>query len=103
MSLLQLNNENFTSQISSGVTLVDFFAPWCGPCKAVAPIVAEIATELRGRVAVGKLDTDQSQEIAVKYGIMSIPTVIIFKDGVEQERLVGSKKKDVYLSSLNKY
>ncbi len=91
---LALTKENF-DQIINGdkPVLVDFWATWCGPCKMVGPIIEELSEELKDEIVVAKLDVDQQQEIAVKYQVMSIPTLILFKDGKEVKRSVGFKPK----------
>ena len=95
------NKENFMSEVleAKGTVLVDFYADWCGPCRMVAPIVEEISNE-REDVIVGKINVDESPEIAVKYNVMSIPTLIVFKDGKEYERIIGYKPKDSILEIL---
>ena len=100
MSALKLTVENFDETINSGRVLVDFWADWCMPCKMLAPIIEELAAELAGEVVVAKLDTEQVFEIAERYGVMSIPTVILFKDGLEMTRLVGVQPKEAYLNAL---
>lgn len=82
--------------------LVDFFAEWCGPCKMVAPIMEELAENNKNKVLVGKLDVDDNQETAGKYGVMSIPTVIMFKDGKEMDRKVGFGGKGGYEEMIKK-
>lgn len=86
-----LTADNFTEKVleAKGTVLVDFFATWCGPCKMLAPVVEQLAEEYQGRVAVYKLDVDEAQEIAQKYSVMSIPTLVFFQDGKESERMVG--------------
>ncbi len=98
-----LNEQNFDEVISKGVALVDFWATWCGPCKMMAPNVEDIATEYRGKVSVGKVDVDECPDLAQRFGIMSIPTLIVFKDGVKQEVLVGYRLKMQIAEVLDKY
>lgn len=86
-----LNEDNFEKEViqSDLPVLVDFYADWCGPCKMMAPIVDELATEFQGKVKVGKLNVDQAQEIAAEFRVMSIPTLIYFKDGRPSQTMVG--------------
>lgn len=103
MDYITLNQQNFDEITSKGVVLVDFWATWCGPCKMMAPIVEEIATEYKGKVTVGKVDVDECQELATRFGIMSIPTLIVFKDGEKKEVLVGYRLKMQIAQVLDKY
>nr|BAL58168.1 thioredoxin 1 [uncultured Acetothermia bacterium] len=80
--------------------LVDFYADWCGPCRAIAPIIEEIAAELKEKLKVVKLDVDQNQQTAMQYGVQSIPTLLLFKNGKEVERLIGYMSKSKLLSKL---
>ena len=91
----KLNEQNFTNEVlnSAGTVLVDFYADWCGPCKMVSPIVDEIAEE-KPEITVGKVNVDESAALAGRYGVMSIPTLIVFKGGKEMARLIGYKPKD---------
>ena len=88
-----LNNSNFAAEVQVGTALVDFYADWCGPCKMMAPVVEEIAAE-HSTVTVGKIDVDASPELAIKYGVESIPTLIVFKDGKEAGRVIGFRPKE---------
>jgi len=91
-----LNNQNFEEEVlkSDKPVLVDFYATWCPPCQMIAPIIEELAEEYRGKIKIGKLKVDQNQEIAQKYEVMSVPTLIIFKDGEIIEQLVGLRSKE---------
>ena len=86
---------------SPGLVLVDFWAPWCGPCQMIAPIIDELAVEYAGKVTVAKLNTDENPEIAGKYQVMSIPTILIFKNGKPVERLVGAMPKQKFKGVLD--
>lgn len=98
----QLTEQNFNNKIKKGVVLVDFWADWCMPCRMMAPILNEVAEASEGQATVYKLNVDEYQQVAAKYGIRNIPTMILFKDGKEFERLVGMKTKESLMSSLDK-
>ncbi|MDR0445520.1 MAG: thioredoxin [Oscillospiraceae bacterium] len=100
MAIIHLTDESFGKEIASGVTLVDFWADWCGPCKMIAPVIEELADEYDGRVTVGKVNTDDYGEIAESLGITGIPTVILFRDGKEVTRLIGVREKEEYVAAL---
>ena len=99
MSVQKLNQNNFNNAIANGTALVDFYADWCGPCRIVSPIVDEIAEERRD-ITVGKVNVDDENALAMKYGVMSIPTLIVFKDGKEAARIVGARPKAAILAEL---
>lgn len=97
---LNLNSKNFENEVlnSEMPVLVDFYADWCGPCKMMGPIVEELAEELKDIAKVGKINVDENQDLAMQYKVMSIPTLIIFKEGKEAHRLVGARDKSELLS-----
>ena len=102
MSVLKITNENFEKEVlnSDKTTILDFYADWCGPCKMMSPIIDKIAEE-NGEIKVGKLNIDDAQDSAIKYNVMSIPTIIIFKNGIEIKRFVGVTSKSEILNALN--
>jgi thioredoxin 1 len=100
-----LTDATFDEEIagSAAPILVDFWAEWCGPCKTVAPILDEIANENAGKLRVGKLNIDDNPELAQRYGVMSIPTMIVFRDGEPAKRMVGAKGKGQLLQELSEF
>ncbi len=103
---MQFTDQNFQQEVeqNKGVVLVDFFAEWCGPCRVMGPIIEELAEELKDKqgVKIGKLNIDENQDTAGKYGVMSIPTLILFKDGKKIEQLVGLQDKESLNNLINK-
>lgn len=99
-----IDDQNFEEEVLKSTTpvLVDFWAPWCGPCRLAAPIIDELAEEHRGKIKIGKLNVDENIEVSSKFGIMSIPTVILYKDGKEVERKIGFGGKAGYEELLKK-
>ncbi len=104
MSEVTLTDQNFEEEVlkSEPPVLVDFWAPWCGPCRMVGPVVEELAGEYEGKVKVGKLNVDESQETAQKYGIMSIPTLAIFKNGEVFQQMLGAQSKEAIAEVIDK-
>ena len=102
MSAIQINKTNFTEEVirSDRPVLLDFWAPWCGPCRMVSPIVDEIAGE-RPDIAVGKVNVDEQPELAAQFGVMSIPTLLVFKGGQAVNKAVGARPKEELLSLLD--
>ncbi len=94
--------DNFQTEVleAPGVTLVDFWADWCGPCRMIAPLVEQLAEEMDGRLRVGKLDVDAHGPLAAAHGVMSIPTLLVFKDGKEVERLVGLRPYEALVQAV---
>lgn len=96
---LELTSENFDSTVSSGVTLVDFWAEWCAPCRMIAPMIDQLASEYRGKATVGKVDVDNEQDLAMRFDISSIPALIVFKDGKVANRFLGANTKKAELAA----
>ena len=92
-----INEAEFANEVKDGLVLVDFYADWCGPCNAMSPVIEELAKELEGKAKVGKINVDENSDIAVEYNVMSIPTLIVFKNGKEEKRLVGLRDKEELL------
>jgi len=90
----KLSEETFYKDVEKGLTLVDFFADWCGPCRMLSPILDKVAKELEGTVTIGKLDIDNAQRIASSFQVTSVPTLILFEDGKEVGRLVGLRDQE---------
>ncbi len=101
-NIANLDSSSFSTTISGEQpVLVDFWAPWCGPCKAIAPILEEIATELDGKLTIGKVNVDENEAISAEYGVRAIPTLLLFKGGSVVEQIVGMTSKDALLEKLN--
>lgn len=99
---IELTNENFDATVGEGVSLVDFWAPWCGPCRMIAPVIDELAEDFDGKANICKVNTDEQQELAMKFGVRSIPTILVMKDGEVVETLVGASSKQAFTEQLNK-
>ncbi len=98
---IELTADNFKETISEGVALVDFWAPWCGPCRMIAPVIEELAEDYDGKAKICKVNTDEQPSIAGEYGIRSIPTILFFKDGELVDQMVGAAGKAVFAEKLD--
>ncbi len=104
MAITNVTDKDFTTEVEQGGTvLVDFWAPWCGPCKMIAPVLEEIDSEVGEKLKITKLNVDENQETAGRFGVMSIPTLLVFKDGNVVDKIVGFQPKDALLGNLNKH
>jgi len=103
MAIVDVSDQNFTQETAEGLVLVDFWAPWCGPCKMIAPVLEELDGELGDKVKIAKLNVDDNQETAGKYGVMSIPTLLLMKDGNVVDQVVGFQPKEALAELVNKH
>jgi thioredoxin 1 len=105
-NMVILNDSNFEAEVSStdgGPILVDFWATWCGPCRMVAPVLEKLADELKGKVRIGKLDVDQNPATAARFGIQSIPTLLVFKKGKIVDQIIGAQSREVITAMINRH
>ena len=102
MALIKVTDSDFNEQVQNGVKLVDFWATWCGPCKMIAPVLEELAQDFDGKADILKLDVDENPNTAAKFEVMSIPTLIVFKDGEPVDKVVGFQPKENLAEVLNK-
>ncbi|MFB6467928.1 thioredoxin [Cytobacillus sp. Hz8] len=103
MAISHVTDQTFSAETSSGLVLADFWAPWCGPCKMIAPVLEEIDAEMGDKVKIVKLDVDENQETAAKFGVMSIPTLLVFKDGEVVDKVVGFQPKEALTERLSSH
>ena len=103
MAIVNATDQSFTAETSQGLVLADFWATWCGPCKMIAPVLEELDKEMGDQVKVVKLDVDENQETAGKFGVMSIPTLILFKDGEVVDKVVGFQPKEALAELVSKH
>ena len=103
MKPITFTDENFEEEVvnSDKPVLIDFWAVWCGPCKIIAPVIEELAGEYEGKVKVGKLDVDENQQVSIRYGVRSIPTLLIFKNGKVKDTIIGAVPKAQIVQKLN--
>ena len=103
MNVLNVTSENYESEVlkSEKTVLIDFYADWCGPCKMMSPVIDEIAEEMKETVKVGKMNVDENQDLAMEYGVMSIPTIVVLKNGEVQKTFVGVTDKEEIKQALN--
>jgi thioredoxin 1 len=99
-NVLELTQATFDEQVAGGVTLVDFWAPWCGPCRMVAPIVERVAEKTAGRAKVGKLNVDEARDTAAKFDVKQIPTLIVFKDGNAVQQMTGVRQEAELIAAI---
>ncbi len=103
MSIVNITDDTFKNEISNGLVLVDFWAPWCGPCKMIAPVLEEINEEMGDQVKIAKLNVDDNQVTTAEFGVMSIPTLLLFKDGEVVEKVIGFQPKENLVEVISKH
>jgi thioredoxin 1 len=103
-NVMEFGTNNWDQEVAKSdlPVLVDFWAPWCGPCRALTPTIEKLATQFAGKIKVGKLNTDDNQDVAIKYGITNIPQVLIFKGGEQKERMVGLQSESAFVKVINR-
>ncbi|WP_017473349.1 thioredoxin [Amphibacillus jilinensis] len=103
MAIVNASDANFATETGSGLVLADFWAPWCGPCKMIGPVLEELSEEMNDKVKIVKLNVDDNQETASKFGVMSIPTLLLFKDGEVVDQVVGFQPKEALEARINQH
>ncbi|WP_419881867.1 thioredoxin [Peribacillus sp. B-H-3] len=103
MAISHVTDQSFSTETNEGLVLADFWAPWCGPCKMIAPVLEELDSEMGEKVKIVKLDVDENQETAGKFGVMSIPTLILLKDGEVVDKVVGFQPKEALSELISKH
>ena len=103
MAISHVTDQTFATEIKEGLVLADFWAPWCGPCKMIAPVLEEIDAEIGDKVGIIKLNVDENPETTKSFGVMSIPALILFKDGVEVDKVIGFQQKEALTELILKH
>lgn len=103
MAIEHVTDQNFAEKTAEGLVLIDFWAPWCGPCKMIAPVLDEIDAEMGDKVKILKLNVDENQETAGKFGVMSIPTLLLMKDGNIVDQVIGFQPKEALVNVINRH
>ncbi|MBO8156398.1 MAG: thioredoxin [Bacillaceae bacterium] len=103
MAIVNVSDQNFAQETSEGLVLTDFWAPWCGPCKMIAPVLEELDSEMGDKVKIAKLNVDENPETAQKFGVMSIPTLLLFKDGEVVDQIIGFQPKEALAQLISKH
>lgn len=103
MAIVNVTDSTFNGEVSTGTVLVDFWAPWCGPCRMIAPVLEEISKDLGDKLKIGKVNVDENPASAQQFGVMSIPTLLIFKNGQAVDKIIGFQPKEALLNTINKH
>lgn len=103
MAIVDVTDKSFAEETAEGLVLADFWAPWCGPCKMIAPVLEEVDAAVEGKAKVVKVDVDDNQTTAAQFGVMSIPTLIVFKDGEAVDKVVGFNPKEKLVALIEKH
>lgn len=103
MAIINATDQTFKQETGKGVVLVDFWAPWCGPCKMIAPVLEDLANDLAGKAKIVKVNVDENQQTASEFGVMSIPTLILFKNGEKVDQVIGFQPKEALKQLIEKH
>ena len=98
---IELTQDNFEATVKEGISMVDFWAPWCGPCRMLAPVIDELAADFEGKAKICKVNSDEEQDLAVKFGVRSIPTILFMKDGKVVDQMIGAASKQAFEDKIN--